>query len=636
MGRCARAAALGAAALLCLPIGAAAQDSPFDVISMPVILVGTRAAQISSFDRSGGNEDGDRRWAYLDFDRGAREFTVFRDVGPGALLRLWMTGWRNPGRLDFFVDTGDEPAEPTFSTGVLEIFSGRHDRFPERYVGGEQESSGGYYSYSPISYQRGLVVRTQSVSRYIQWTYHRYASTKTAAANAERRTRYRDALADPVTVRIPPVEVAAFDSVEVFSTAATAGRRAVAPGGGVITKIQLSLTSPAESSVADREMLRLEIAADFDTSQVSVPLVQYFGGVPNREPVDSLVVASELDGQLWTLTSTLPVPFADHCSIRLVNNGSVPVQVCSVTTVAAAPAIGDLIDDGVVGYLHAQYNSATTRPGRDMLLANLSGHGQLAGLVLSTAGSNVEDRKILEGDERVFVDGQLTPSLHGTGTEDFFNGGWYYKYGTFSQPWHGNPSHTTDRAADRTTQFRFLVSDPIPFSRELIFAMEHGPRNDEPGAFSATAFWYGSRSPSGEVATISEVFADTDLVEAPLTARRLGTQEREAQTYRGGSIPTGTEVVVQICAPEETGLLILRRLVDMATANQLVGVTVNGSVRHDWYTPGFTEESAIVQTEYLIPGTALHDGQATVRLRSGSPWNSYGFSAIAVLESMED
>ncbi|HYO52263.1 DUF2961 domain-containing protein [Archangium sp.] len=38
----------------------------------------------------------------------------------------------------------------------------------------------------------------------------------------------------------------------------------------------------------------------------------------------------------------------------------------------------------------------------------------------------------LEGDERVHVDGSLTPQLYGTGTEDFYESGWYFSRGTFS------------------------------------------------------------------------------------------------------------------------------------------------------------------------------------------------------------
>jgi len=33
----------------------------------------------------------------------------------------------------------------------------------------------------------------------------------------------------------------------------------------------------------------------------------------------------------------------------------------------------------------------------------------------------------MEGNERAYVDGAATPQTQGTGTEDFFDGGWYQR-----------------------------------------------------------------------------------------------------------------------------------------------------------------------------------------------------------------
>ncbi len=46
---------------------------------------------------------------------------------------------------------------------------------------------------------------------------------------------------------------------------------------------------------------------------------------------------------------------------------------------------------------------------------------------LITTGNTAD---FLEGDERVFVDGQESPHIYGTGTEDFYEGGFYFRDGT--------------------------------------------------------------------------------------------------------------------------------------------------------------------------------------------------------------
>lgn len=599
---------------------------PFALDAMPVLLVGTRAAQISSFDRSGGNDDGNRRWAYLEYARDTRTFTVFRSVGPGALLRLWMTGWRNPAELEFLSD-----GVPTLSAGVLELFGGAHPAFPAAYVGDETVSSGGFYSYRPILYDRELEVRTHSVSRYIQWTYHRYAHAGTPQENTLRMRRFRSSLEAARAEPVRSAEVAPGAEHLLFATESN---------GGVIQQLRLTIVpgtvvgaeSGAAATVLDQ--LWLTIAADGAAApQVNVPVAHYFGGVPNGEPVTSLVVSSQTVDRTHTLSSRLPIPFGRRCRISLVNRSDARVAVTGRVTVAGAPQMASYLTTGLTGHLQAGYAAGATEPGRDMRLAQLAGHGRLAGVVLRLSSNDPERRQILEGDERIFVDGEQTPSLHGTGTEDFFNGGWYYRMGTFSQPWHGNPSHVVDVTGDHTTQFRFLVSDPVPFSRSLTFSMEHGPRNDEPGHFAATVFWYGHASP---VATDLEVAVTGAPDEDAHTAPLLGTVSPEPVTRAGGSVAAGQGVTLRIQAPEQTSMIVVRRLVDASLGNQRLSVAVNGAAAHDWYTPGFMEEPAFVQTDYLIPGSLLEDGVASVVLVAPEEWNTYGFTALAVRESTEE
>ena len=95
----------------------------------------------------------------------------------------------------------------------------------------------------------------------------------------------------------------------------------------------------------------------------------------------------------------------------------------------------------------------------------------------------------LEGDEQVTVDGEKTPSILGTGTEDYFSSGWYYDTGAYSALYHGCP--IKDDAKGRISAYRFHIEDPIPFTKSIVFNIEHGGRNDVPPAdYCSVAFWY--------------------------------------------------------------------------------------------------------------------------------------------------
>ncbi len=76
-------------------------------------------------------------------------------------------------------------------------------------------------------------------------------------------------------------------------------------------------------------------------------------------------------------------------------------------------------------------------------VADVTGRGKLVGVSQSMEGllADGNTRGYLEGDERVYVDGERTPAIHGTGTEDYYESGWYFNAGTYSTPFHGNSAH---------------------------------------------------------------------------------------------------------------------------------------------------------------------------------------------------
>ena len=124
-----------------------------------------------------------------------------------------------------------------------------------------------------------------------------------------------------------------------------------------------------------------------------------------------------------------------------------------------------------------------------MTLLEAAGRGQYVGTVLSMQPRRGRSLWFLEGDERVFVDGETSPSVIGTGTEDYFSSGWYFDTGPYSAPYHGLT--IKDSLTARVSAYRWHVEDPIPFARSLRFTIEHGGTNDSPGVdYSTVAFWY--------------------------------------------------------------------------------------------------------------------------------------------------
>lgn len=98
-----------------------------------------------------------------------------------------------------------------------------------------------------------------------------------------------------------------------------------------------------------------------------------------------------------------------------------------------------------------------------------------------------------EGDDMIFIDGETwPPSLHGTGTEDWYNcafsprcehqapyHGVLLYNGTPDWPWKGKQSF-----------YRYHIEDPIRFRKSILFSIEHGHANKLENDYSSTSYYY--------------------------------------------------------------------------------------------------------------------------------------------------
>lgn len=134
------------------------------------------------------------------------------------------------------------------------------------------------------------------------------------------------------------------------------------------------------------------------------------------------------------------------------------------------------------------------------VIAAIDGYtGNYVGTVMAVESHPDRCGKWYEGDDMFFIDGEpWPPSLHGTGTEDYFGMAWgiHREY----QSWDHGVSHYErsitghDRFYDgRFVLFRWHLADPIPFHKCLHVSIEAGHANDCEQYYESVAFWYGRR-----------------------------------------------------------------------------------------------------------------------------------------------
>ena len=103
----------------------------------------------------------------------------------------------------------------------------------------------------------------------------------------------------------------------------------------------------------------------------------------------------------------------------------------------------------------------------------------------------------LEGDEVFVCDGEMR--IHGTGTEDYFNCGWYgvsgRLYNPENYPLHGFPQYEMNEIdkAGTAAAYRWHFLEPIPFTKDIHVTVEHGINNGVEVNYKSIAFYYLKR-----------------------------------------------------------------------------------------------------------------------------------------------
>jgi len=99
-----------------------------------------------------------------------------------------------------------------------------------------------------------------------------------------------------------------------------------------------------------------------------------------------------------------------------------------------------------------------------------------------------------EGDEMIFVDDdnegkRWPPTLHGTGTEDYFNTAWG-PADACSTPFFGLPKAGGHDFSGFISWYRWHIPDPVRFTRSIRVSIEHGHANRRSDDYASTAYWY--------------------------------------------------------------------------------------------------------------------------------------------------
>ncbi len=245
---------------------------------------------------------------------------------------------------------------------------------------------------------------------------------------------------------------------------------------------------------------------------VLAPLGDFFcigHSVPGNFASTPFTVSSK-EGERHTFGGTaalncyLQMPFNARARIEIENQNDIPYgQYFYIDyELYKEPLAADVV------YLHAQWRrenpcsgwapdiqvnspeaNVVNLDGKDnYVLLEAEGRGHYIGCNLSV--NHFQGSWWGEGDDMIFIDGEdWPPSLHGTGSEDYFGHAWGMQ--TNAYPTNGSILHESVMPGYQVS-YRFHLADPVRFQRGIRVTMEHGHGNHLSDDWSSTAYWYQS------------------------------------------------------------------------------------------------------------------------------------------------
>ncbi|MBK7606026.1 MAG: DUF2961 domain-containing protein [Saprospiraceae bacterium] len=488
-----------------------------DLSRLPVYLDHTFSGQVSSYDTTGGNDDGfSGKYSFL--KRNEDSSLVILDLhGAGVINRMW-TPTPSSDTLDFYMDGA---SRPSWSIRYIDLFSGLQYPFVAPLCGNQL---GGYFCYLPIPFSKGCkIVFRGKKTQFHQIQYRMYAAgdqVKSFNPNLEENEKAELKKIETLWAKKTKSVIDFYSGTILHATDQPilhAGQMTTLLDlheGGRILGIELDPGTAFEGLYKN-----IDIKITWDDEKlpaVYCPVADFFGYAFGKAAMQSLFIGNQENKNYCYL----PMPFDHAAKIELIYRPTTrhPDQTVSINSKIYYSL--QKRNPANEGRLYVQWNKKLlSTPGHPHVLAEVKGKGHYIGTILQAQGLLAGMTYFFEGDDETTIDGQ--PRLHGTGSEDYFNGGWYAMLdrwdGAMSLPLHGALDYSLPFC--RTGGYRWCLGDKLTFEHDFYHTIEHGPvGNAFPVDYTSLAFYYNDTPPISVLTPgneLSKVFIPDTLVIYP-------------------------------------------------------------------------------------------------------------------------
>jgi hypothetical protein len=466
---------------------------------------------------------------------GIGEYLIADVQGPGAIVRLWTAAIN--GQIKLFLD---DQMYPLYDGPAQDFFQKTYDSFPEVENLEKELMKKTVYqrdaSYTPIPFaSRMRLVWAGNLKEihFYQVGVRLYPKESAIQSfSPQDLVIYRDSLNEVINALSDPdenlVQVSEESPVDFAATLQPGEEKELLSFEGPKALERLNIKLRAEDmDRALRQTLIHIICDDHPWGQVQSPMGDLFGAAPGINPYQSLPFTVRPDG---TMICRFVMPFQKNMKIKMENRGEQTVEVEG----KVLPMVYTWDEE------RSMHFRARWRVDHNMIASNravqdlpfIVAHGK--GLYVGTTSYLLNPNDVPtpygnwwgEGDEKIFVDDDVVPSVFGTGSEDYYNYSWsspdifYFSY--CGQPRNDGPGNR-----GFVTNFRWHILDPLPFQKHIRFYMELYSHERTPGlSYARMGYHYACPGMSDDhVAIMPEDLRHLELPEIWEPAARMGARD---------------------------------------------------------------------------------------------------------------
>lgn len=469
-----------------------------NLTTLPYLYPNVESYYISSYDRTGGNDDGFRGTYSKLYTDDNGEHVIFEEKGPGCIYNMWGTGPEkipNWGKIKFYFD-GEK--RPRLDMDANDLFSGLYEPFIHPLINHQYVSSGGFSACVPFPFAKSLKITTEKKVYFYNMYYQLYkdVNIRSWSHNAdysELINLFQRCGSDPKSNKPDSVERSTITLAKIARRREPDRKTLLTMDhGGVIQTIKINPLYTPDTYNLNHIFIKITFD-NLPEPSVYVPIGPFFGSGLGEADVRGLFVGMSTSGVYYCF---LPMPFKRSVKIEMENQGH-DSGGTFFTEIGYTSTVPKTADGVQFGYFGAEYRRAWPIVEKeDYTLFHFKGKGAVIGQVMTVEPVKPDIKQWWEGDMRIVIDGEEEPRFHGTGHEDEYQGGWsnFWMGNPYSLPLYGLPKSTGlinvfGQTNGSVTAYRFWPGK-IPFKKSIIISTEHGTENNRPANYSSLVYYY--------------------------------------------------------------------------------------------------------------------------------------------------